>query len=150
MKIKIEYSFSYYKKQLSQYEKILNKIASKVFEITNNTDRKEIIFDCSFVSENKIQEINKDFRHKDYVTDVISFALWDSGIKTDLLGELYICYKKIQEQAKKYNHSFKRELCFLFVHGLLHLLGYDHENESDEKKMFSLQEEILDFFDIRR
>lgn len=149
MKVNIQYSYSYYKKRLVKYEKLLKDIALKVFDITN-TKRDLIIFDCSFVSENVIQKMNMEFRNKDYVTDVISFAFWDSGIKTDLLGELYICYNKIVKQAKEFNHSFERELCFLYVHGLLHLLGFDHENNEDEEKMFRLQEEILQSFNISR
>ena len=60
-----------------------------------------------------------------------------------VLGEIYISFDKAREQALSYEHSLDRELRFLFVHGLLHLLGYDHMNEEDEKKMFRLQDEIL-------
>ena len=59
------------------------------------------------------------------------------------LGDIYISVEKAVEQAKEYGHSVNRELSFLFVHGLLHLLGYDHMNEEDEKVMFDLQEKIL-------
>ena len=67
-----------------------------------------------------------------------------------LLGDIYICLERAKEQAINYGHSFKRELFFLTIHGLLHLLGYDHMNEEDEKEMFSLQEEILDGYGIKR
>ena len=59
------------------------------------------------------------------------------------LGDIYISVEKASEQAQEYGHSIKRELCFLFVHGLLHLLGYDHMNKEDEEVMFDLQEKIL-------
>lgn len=105
------------------------------------------------VDNKKIREINKNYRGKDYATDVISFALEDEPfIKIDkrILGDIYISFEKIGEQAKAYNHSFKRELSFLVVHGLLHLLGYDHENIEDEKIMFERQEKILDEYGIKR
>lgn len=108
------------------------------------------LFECHFVDKTTILEINSKYRNKNYVTDVISFAFDDSEIITPLLGEMYICYEKAIEQAKEYNHSLRREICFLFTHGLLHLLGYDHENEDDEKVMFSLQDEILEELKISR
>ena len=66
------------------------------------------------------------------------------------LGEIYISLEKAIEQAKEYNHSLKRELTFLFLHGLLHLLGYDHMKEEDEKIMFNLQDEILNLEGVTR
>lgn len=109
----------------------------------------------SFVSEAEIQSINKDYRDKDSVTDVISFAL-EEGEDEDfempdaprVLGDIIICVKRAKEQADEYGHSFERELGFLTVHGLLHLLGYDHMNEADEKKMFGRQDELLNAFGL--
>ena len=72
----------------------------------------------------------------------------DNGI-TDL-GEIYISLDKAHSQAVEYNHSFKRELCFLLTHGLLHLLGYDHMNKDDEEEMFNLQEKVLSSLGIER
>jgi probable rRNA maturation factor len=106
------------------------------------------------VDNKKIQEINKIYRDKDAVTDVISFAFEESdNLKYDnmrFLGEIYISYDKCVEQAKEYGHSIKREFCYLAVHGLLHLLGYDHIKEEDKKVMRALEEEILDEYDIKR
>lgn len=111
-------------------------------------------FNIIFVTEKKIQEINKEYRNVDKVTDVISFALEDNmDIKYDnlrLLGDIYVCIDRMKEQALLYEHSEKRELSFLCVHGLLHLLGYDHMNKEDEKIMFDLQEEILNDENITR
>ena len=67
-----------------------------------------------------------------------------------VLGDIYICLKRAHDQSIEYGHSFLREICFLSIHGLLHLLGYDHMNKEDEKKMFSLQELILDEYGIKR
>ena len=67
-----------------------------------------------------------------------------------LLGDIYISIDKCYSQAMEYGHSRERELCFLATHGILHLLGYDHMNASDEEKMFTLQEELLDGYNIKR
>ena len=67
-----------------------------------------------------------------------------------MLGDIYICLPIAREQAEEYNHSLKRELCFLITHGILHLLGYDHLKIEDEKRMFSLQEELLSGYEINR
>ena len=144
----ITFDYGEYAKKLYSYRKYLNMVADKVYKTLNLEGN--ILFDCTFVDEQEIHRINKEFRNKDRVTDVISFALWENGIKTPLLGELYICFEKVQQQAQEYNHSFKRELCFLFLHGLLHLLGYDHIEPEDEKIMFGLQNEILDELGIKR
>ena len=112
------------------------------------------IFNIIIVDEDTIRNINREYRKKDSVTDVISFALEDDEtfIKTEfrVLGDIYICIKKALEQANTYGHSLMREISFLTVHGILHLLGYDHMNESDEKIMFELQERILDEYGIKR
>ena len=105
------------------------------------------IYSIIFVNESCIKELNRDYRGKDAVTDVISFAFEDNGNELPdgirMLGDIYICIPRMKEQAKNYGHSEKRELSFLVVHGLLHLLGYDHMSLEEEKVMFGLQEEIL-------
>lgn len=112
------------------------------------------IFNIVIVDNNKIREINKEYRKKDKVTDVISFAFEDNkDIEYEsfrFLGEIYISLEKAKEQAKEYGHSEQREICYLIVHGLLHLLGYDHINKTDKEKMRSLEEEILNEYDIKR
>ena len=108
-------------------------------------------FSIVFVNNEKIQQLNRDYRGIDRVTDVISFAFEDT-IDTEekllynnvrFLGEIYICIPKVIEQAREYGHSETRELAFLTVHGLLHLLGYDHQTKEEEEIMFGLQEVIL-------
>ena len=112
------------------------------------------IFNIIIVDESTIHEINKTYRGKDSVTDVISFALEDDKtfIKTDyrILGDIYICLEKAKSQAKEYGHSLLRELSFLTIHGLLHLLGYDHMGKEDEQVMFGLQEMILNEYGIKK
>ena len=111
-------------------------------------------FSIIFVNEEEIKRINKEYRGIDKVTDVISFALEDNKdtINNDLriLGDIYICIPRMLEQAKNYGHSIKRELSFLTIHGLLHLLGYDHMEKEDEKELFALQELILNEEGITR
>ncbi len=111
-------------------------------------------FNIIFIDNEKIRQINKEYRNIDKETDVISFALEDDKtFNTDkfrFLGDIYISIDKAKSQAKNYGHSLKREICFLSIHGILHLLGYDHMNEEDEKIMFNLQEEILSSYGIKR
>ena len=108
------------------------------------------IVSVSLIDNEKIHDINKQYRNIDRPTDVISFAFLDGeGLDVKklkgnvVLGDIYISIDKALEQAEEYGHDNKREFCFLFVHGLLHLLGYDHMKKEDEEIMFPLQEEIL-------
>lgn len=113
----------------------------------------------SFVMNDDIQEINKTYRGKDQPTDVISFALEEmgegeieiSGIGGPrVLGDIVISIERAREQAVEYGHSFDRELGFLTLHGFLHLLGYDHMEEQDERRMFAKQKELLDGYGLER
>ena len=119
-----------------------------------NLEDTELEFSIIIVDDERIHEINKEYRGIDRPTDVISFALEDSeDIEIEgyrILGDIYISLDKAKKQAETYGHSFKRELCFLAVHGFLHLLGYDHMEKEEEKIMFSKQEEILNGFGITR
>ena len=113
---------------------------------------KDSVFDIIFIDDEKMHEMNKEYRGIDRTTDVLSFALNDNKhIETAInsLGDIFISIPKMKSQAIEYGHSEKRELSFLTVHGLLHLLGYDHMNENDEKVMFGLQKEILDELGIK-
>lgn len=137
--------------QLDEIEKLL-QFAAEQEGIDEDTE-----VAVSFVDEEEIQTINKSYRNKDSVTDVISFAL-EEGEDEDyeipdaprVLGDIIICVKRAEEQAEDFGHSIERELGFLSVHGLLHLLGYDHMNEVDEKKMFGRQDEILNAYGLTR
>ena len=115
-----------------------------------NVDTEITEMSLSFVSKEEIQEINREYRGKDVPTDVISFALNDEvEDEIDIIG-LEDEINSIGDQAKEYEHSFDREIGFLAVHGFLHLLGYDHMTEEDEKEMFGKQDEILEKFGLRR
>ena len=134
------------------YKEIIEKIVNKALEKegVENARCSIIIVDNSY-----IHKLNKEYRGIDRETDVISFALEDDKtiiIPDDirLLGDIYISIDKAEEQAKEYGHSLKRELCFLAVHGIYHLLGYNHEDEEDAKIMFKKQEEVLMEYGINR
>ena len=127
-------------------------------ELLNFVIKKESLENCLFniiiVDNDYIHKLNKEYRGIDRPTDVISFALEDEidNVKLDfrVLGDIYISLDKTYEQAKLYNHSFLRELSFLTIHGLLHLLGYDHIQKEDEEVMFKKQDELLNEFGIVR
>lgn len=127
--------------ELDEVKKVLYKAMEK--ENLENTSFNLIIVDNEY-----IHELNKNYRHIDRETDVITFALEDYKHEKEddfrVLGDIYVSIDKAITQANDYGHSLVRELCFLSVHGLLHLLGYDHMNKEDEKVMFTKQEMILD------
>lgn len=125
--------------------------------LLNNTVKflsiEEAIFNVIIVNDEKIHEINREYRNVDRPTDVISFALEDDKTMTSevrILGDIYVSIDTARRQAYEYYNTEKEELRFLIIHGLLHLLGYDHMNESDEKEMMSLEEEVLCDYDPKR
>ena len=129
-------------KEIKEVKKYINKCL-KLEHVKN------AYFNIILTDNNQIHEINKKYRNKDSVTDVISFALEDEKneeffLKKRVLGDIYISVDKAKSQSKEYGHSLTRELSFLSVHGLLHLLGYDHMKKEDEKIMFKKQEMVLD------
>ena len=130
---------------------LLNKVADYALN-SENVDNG--VVNIIIVDNDRIKCINKNYRNIDRETDVISFALEDDDTFIELpirvLGDIYISIDKVKSQASEYGHSEKREICFLVVHGILHLLGYDHMNKDDELVMFSKQAKILDELDIRR
>lgn len=130
----------------SRFQEIFNKTRN-VLKIDKDYEISIILVDAE-----EIHQINRDYRNIDRPTDVISFALKDSDDEffideVDLeLGDIFINIEAVVNQAKEYGHSECREISFLCTHGILHLLGYDHMNEEDEKVMFGLQDVILDGF----
>ena len=135
-------------------EKELEELKKFLVNVSKDEKLGNVIFNVIIVDNNKIREINRDYRNIDRETDVISFALEDdkSFNTTDvrMLGDIYISIDRVRSQAEEYGHSFKRELYFLSIHGLLHLLGYDHMKKEDEEVMFAKQEEVLNRYGIKR
>ncbi|MDR2091600.1 MAG: rRNA maturation RNase YbeY [Clostridiales bacterium] len=146
------------------YEEDLKRVYKAALKKLGQRD----IFDVevSNTAKNKMKKINRETRGKDAVTDVLSFPnlliesfpVKKSAFKTDInpetgrltLGEIVVCYDKIKEQAEEFGHSYKRECCYLFLHGLLHLFGFDHENDEDKRVMRTAEEEIMSAAGIGR
>ncbi|WP_419865572.1 rRNA maturation RNase YbeY [Fictibacillus phosphorivorans] len=140
----------------TEFQELLTNVLEKAAEM-EETGQSEV--SVTLVTKERIQEINSEYRQKDSVTDVISFAMEElgedeteiiGGEETRFLGDIIICLDVAKEQAEEYGHSLDREMGFLAVHGFLHLLGYDHMNEEDEKRMFGRQEEILEQYGLKR
>lgn len=140
----------------TEFQELLTNVLEKAAEM-EETGQAEV--SVTIVTKERIQEINSEYRQKDSVTDVISFAMEEmgedeteiiGGEETRFLGDIIICLDVAKEQAAEYGHSLEREMGFLAVHGFLHLLGYDHMNEEDEKRMFCRQEEILEQYGLKR
>ncbi|PIT88050.1 MAG: rRNA maturation RNase YbeY [Candidatus Magasanikbacteria bacterium CG10_big_fil_rev_8_21_14_0_10_36_32] len=136
--IKIEINNS--KKYSVNNQLILNtvKFAEKLEKTING------IVEINLVNNQEIKQINKLWRQKNSITDVLSFA-WreEKKLKSDYLGQIFISYPRIIKQAKEYKVNSEEEFVRMLAHGLLHLVGYDHKTTKDAKKMFFVQEKIL-------
>lgn len=146
--------------------KYMDKAAALVLE-NEGIDPEFIEVSVTFVEPEEIQDLNRLHRNIDSVTDVLSFPQYDDPeiIKRAItdeenilaheeihvtLGDVVICREKVKEQADYYFHSFERELTYLFTHSLLHLLGYDHEDEEDRVKMRNVENMVLDEIGLGR
>ena len=143
-------------------DKNLKQKITEIYEIAlkETHNKSNVVIDVTIVGRNTIRELNKEHRNVDRVTDVLSFPLLENEeLKSDLmhdeniqteLGDIVICKSRAIEQAKEYGHSLERELCFLALHGFLHVLGYDHMQKEDEMVMFPLQDKILNISNMPR
>lgn len=154
MNLEIDFSNETSNVELEAYFPSIKELYEYTLKYTKHLKMYEV--SVNVVNAAMIQEINRQYRDKDAVTDVISFAFLDDDsliYPEDMpipLGDIYICDERLYEQAEEYGHSIQREFHFLALHGLLHLLGYDHMTEMDEVKMFNLQDEILTQLGIER
>jgi len=138
-------------------KKLLQTVEKVVYEIVKTEDADtERAVGLIFVDNDVIRELNRSYRGIDSPTDVLSFAL-DEGedfdpcpCNDDPLGDIYISVERAVEQAEEYGHGLEREICFLALHGMLHLLGYDHQTEAEEKVMQDKIEKILAKYDLVR
>ncbi len=146
-----------YRKKIEKLFEVAGKVLKEDFSLVD--------ISVNFVDETEIQELNNQFRKIDKCTDVLSFPNLEKKVNQSLkdfenernfddgllfLGDIVICKKVAYKQAKEYGHSRKREICFLALHGLLHLLGYDHIESKDEKVMKDVADKILSSFGVER
>lgn len=146
------------------YKNAIKKIFQNAEKLLNE-DFSKVSVSLNFVSGEEIQNLNKTFREIDKETDVLSFPnlskRYDESLKNFdaernfddnllFLGDIVICKKIAYAQSKEFGHSKKREVCFLALHGLLHLLGYDHIEKADEKIMMSVAEKIMQASGVSR
>ena len=137
---------------LEQTVRAVLKKAADVYDLTENNEVSLVFCDDAY-----IQGLNKDYRGKDQPTDVLSFALNEGaepvivdGPAQVLLGDIVISLETAARQAEEYNHSLEREVAYLTVHGMLHLLGYDHMTEEDKAEMRMEEEYVLSLLSITR
>jgi len=153
MSLKLEWNSELEHEEIPEsWIELLDRILQKAGEMEEIASGEVAL---TFVDDGRIQELNKQYRNIDAPTDVLSFAMWE-GVEGEpeilfeegedpsgLLGDIVISLPRARAQSEEYGHSLEREVGFLFVHGFLHLIGYDHMDEETEKAMFSRQEEIL-------
>lgn len=146
-----------------KYRKLIQEIYDEALKVTEN-NHDNLWLTVTFVNKERIQELNKAYRKVDKATDVLSFPMLNIKYPQKLkefqkenepdgslyLGDIVICKKVAKMQAKQYGHSKKREVGFLALHGLLHLLGYDHIEKEDEVVMNETSKQILENLNINR
>lgn len=138
-----------------ELEGLIHRVASQSLALAAAHLGNQLELSIVLVDDAQIHELNRDHRGVDRPTDVLSFALLEAGDEEEprvldapadapvLLGDVIISLERARSQAQEYGHSLEREIGFLVAHGVLHLLGYDHERPEQEKEMFDLQESIL-------
>lgn len=142
------------------WEKVIQKVLKQCFK-EEKMENSKLLITITLTNPENIKKINKEYRNIDRATDVLSFPMFEKEeleekIKKndfeheDVLGDIIISVEKVQEQAIEYGHSFERELSYMVVHGFYHLMGYDHIQEEDKKKMRPKEEKILSDLKIGR
>ncbi|MDD6919844.1 MAG: rRNA maturation RNase YbeY [Eubacteriales bacterium] len=140
---------------------INNLIMQKLYDAVDialqleDIDDKEVSVSLTLVDEDKIRDINSQFRDTDKVTDVLSFPQYSNIQEFEdesfvLLGDVVICDNVARKQAEEYGHSYEREFIYLFVHSIAHLLGYDHMDEEEKKTMRIFEEKIMSKLNLNR
>ena len=134
---------------------LLTEAIKETLRLSGGPEEAEV--SLMLVDDQRIHALNREYRGVDRPTDVLSFALQedmedepDAAFEDDMLGDIVISAERAKEQAKEYGHSFEREIVYLAVHGTLHLLGYDHEEEMDKQEMRSKEEEVMAILRLER
>ena len=142
-----------------EYEDIINKVINECFT-NEGIDGLKLYVSITLTVPEVIHRLNKEFRQIDRPTDVLSFPMFEpdeikemineNSENEDILGDMVISIPQVEVQAKEYGHSFLRELSYMVVHSFYHLMGYDHIEEEDKKKMRAKEDEILNRLNITR
>lgn len=129
---------------------ILKQAASTTFKQVDQPNSSQLQVNLAFVSKRMSQRLNKTYAGHDYVTDVLSFPYPDNSSirRQPEIGDIAICTSLARKQARRYKVSFKTEVCLLFVHGLLHLLGYDHQTKRAQARLNQLQNDIMETLNL--
>jgi len=144
--------------KISEYKSLIRQSIRLCLK-EENTNINQVEVFLKFTTDDEIKEINNQYRHIDKETDVLSFPVYEKDdlnkvdINTEVplnLGDIIVSISKVVEQSKEYGHTFKRELIYLIVHAMFHLLGYDHMNASDKKIMRTKEEIIMEEIKIGR
>ena len=143
-----------------EYEETIKKVLEQCFK-EEKLENSKLYITITLTNSENIRKINKEYRNIDKATDVLSFPMYEKEEleekiakqhyeHEDVLGDIVISIEKVEEQAKEYGHGFERELSYMLVHGFYHLMGYDHIEEEDKKKMRPKEEKILNTLKIVR
>ena len=147
-------------KEKKEYEEVIKKVLARCFQ-EENIENSKLCITITLTTPEHICKINQEYRNINKATDVLSFPMFEKDeleekiakqdiMHEDMLGDIVISIEKVEEQAKEYGHSFERELSYMVVHGFYHLMGYDHIEEEDKKKMRPKEEKILNELKIVR
>lgn len=143
-----------------KFEEIIKKVVNQCFK-EENLENSKLNISITLTTPENIKKINKEYRNVDNETDVLSFPIFekdeidDKILKNnfeyeDILGDIVISIKRVEEQAEEYGHSFERELSYMIVHGFYHLMGYDHIKDEDKLVMRAKEEKVLTNLGITR
>ena len=142
-----------------EYFELIEKVMTTAF-LTEKIDKLNLYINVILTNPENIRKANKEYRNIDKETDVLSFPMFEKNeiqemLKNgndmqDVLGDIIISISRVEEQAKEYGHSFEREFAYMLVHGFYHLMGYDHIEENDKRKMRQKEEYILEKLKITR
>lgn len=143
-----------YGKELQQVIVNVCNVVAKTVRLPKNSEVSVMIVDNSY-----IQELNFIYRQQNRPTDVLSFAMnelsedepdYDSSEELNILGDIVLSLEQASLQSNEYGHSLQRELGYLVAHGMLHLMGYDHETDEEARVMRSLEEKIMQAVKLER
>ncbi|MDR0979284.1 MAG: rRNA maturation RNase YbeY [Lachnospiraceae bacterium] len=135
--------------QKTEYDEVINRVIENCYK-TEKIDNKNIVISITLTTPEKIQKLNSEYRNINNPTDVLSFPMYEKGEiysvssgNETLLGDIVISIEKVKEQALEYGTGFEREFSYMLAHGFYHLMGYDHENDTEKSEMRQKEETVL-------